>query len=422
LADQTPRIAIIGAGPSGLGAARELIEAGFTPVIFEKSDRIGGNWVYSPAEGHSSVYETTHIISSKRHSQYRDFPMPASYPDYPSHQQLLRYFESYADRFGLTRLIRFESVVRRAAKLPGDRWRLSIGEPAEEEFDFLLVANGHHWDPRWPEYPGRFDGEYLHAHAFKRAEPYRGRRVLVVGGGNSACDIAVETSRVAERVGISWRRGYYVIPKLMFGQPPDVINARTQWLPAPVRRILHAWSWRIVTGGNAPYGLPEPDHAIDRSHPVLNSELLYFLRHGRIEPFPDVARLEGGKVLFVDGRSVGFDVVIAATGYRISFPFLDRSVVDFGDGEVPLFLRMFHPEHRTLIFVGLVQPIGAIWPLAEAQGRLVARYLTGRFRLPLDLKAAIAAELAGIRGRFVSTPRHVIEVDFHRYLRALEGA
>ncbi len=413
------RIAIIGAGPCGLGAARELAGVGMDPVVFEKSDRLGGNWVYSAEGTHSSIYETTHIISSKRFSQYRDFPMPGDYPDYPSHQQLLRYFESYAERFDLGRLIRFRTEVRQVTPRPDGGWRLTLGDGADESFDVVLVANGHHWDPRWPNYPGTFDGQYLHSHAFKRAEPFRGRRVLVIGGGNSACDIAVETSRVAEQVGISWRRGYYVVPKLMFGQPPDVLNARLDWLPATVRRRLHAWSWRILTGGNTPYGLPEPDHGILESHPVLNSELLYFVRHGRIAPYPEVERFEGEVVRFVDGRSVSFDTVIAATGFKISFPFLDRSVVDFSEGEVPLYLRMFHPDHRTLIFIGLVQPLGSIWPLAEAQGRLVAKYLGGAFQLPANMVETIAKEVARIRNRFMPTPRHTIEVDYHAYLRSL---
>lgn len=422
LSVNAPRIAIIGAGPSGMGACRELVAAGFEPVVFEKSDQVGGNWRYSVAEGHSSVYETTHIISSKRYSQYRDFPMPSDYPDYPSHQQLMRYFESYVGRFDLARHVRFGVEVRRATKLADERWRLSLGDGASEVFEFLLVANGHHWDPRWPSYPGSFTGQYLHSHSFKRSEPFRGRRVLVIGGGNSACDIAVETSRVAEQTGISWRRGYYVVPKLMFGHPPDVLNARMQWLPAAVRRRFHAWSWRVLTGGNGPYGLPEPDHDILESHPVLNSELLYFVRHGRIAPYPEIERFEAAQVRFVDGRLVPFDVVIAATGFRISFPFLDRSVVDFSEGDVPLYLRMFHPDHPSLVFIGLVQPLGAIWPLAEAQGRAVAKYLRGELRIPPNVREAIAREVAGIRRRFMATPRHSIEVDYHGYLGALSRA
>lgn len=417
-----PRIAIIGAGPSGLAAIRALREAGLDPVAFEQSDRVGGNWVYSPDPGHSSVAETTHLISSKRLSQYRDFPMPADFPDYPSHRQLLEYFEGYARRFDLHPAIRFGTAVRRVTKRPGDRWALDVGAGPPEEFDHLLVANGHHWDPRWPEYPGTFTGEYLHSHGFKRAEPFRGRRVLVIGGGNSACDIAVETGRVAAWTGLSWRRGYYLFPKLMFGQPPDVINARIRWIPAPIRRRLQWLSWRLLTGGNAPYGLPEPDHAILRSHPVLNSELPYYLRHGRVHSYPAVTGFDGPLVRFSDGRAEPFDAVIAATGFRISFPFFDRALVSFDDDQVPLYLRVFPAEHSTLYFIGLVQPSGAIWPLAEAQARLVAARITGRYRLPADHATRAAEEVGAIRRRWVESPRHAIEVDYHEHLHELERA
>ena len=417
-----PRVAVIGAGPSGLGALRSLRDAGLDPVAFEQSGRVGGNWVYSPEPGHSSVSETTHLISSKRLSQYRDFPMPSDYPDYPSHRQLLAYFEAYARHFDLIRSIRFETAVRRATKLPGERWLLELAGGGREEFDHLLVANGHHWDPRWPDYPGRFEGEYLHSHGFKRAEPFRGRRVLVIGGGNSACDIAVETGRVAAWTGLSWRRGYDLLPKLMFGQPPDVLNARMQWIPAPLRRRLQWLSWRVLTGGNAPYGLPEPDHDIVRSHPVLNSELPYSLRHGSVHPYPAVTAFDGPRVRFADGRVEPFDVVIAATGFRISFPFFDPGLLAFDDDRVPLYLRVFSPEHPTLYFIGLVQPSGSIWPLAEAQARLVAARINGRYRPPSDLATRAAADAETIRTRWVATPRHAIEVDYHHHLGELERA
>jgi len=418
-----PRIAVIGAGPCGLTAAKVLVDAGLTNLtVFEKGTQVGGNWVYTTGEGHSSVFETTHIISSKRLSQYSDFPMPPDYPDYPSRRQLLDYFEAYAKQFDLHRLIRFGALVERASLLPDTGWRLEVSGVVTERFDFVLVANGHHWDPRWPNYPGSFSGRLLHSHDFKTNEPFRGQRVLVIGGGNSACDIAVETGRVAARTGLSWRRGYYIVPKVMFGLPADVINARMQWLPSPLRRILLDLSWRVVTGGNKAYGLPEPDHPILASHPVVNSELLYGLKHGRVHPYPDLARFDGSLVHFTDGRAEPFDVVIAATGFRIGFPFLDRALIDFSDGDVPLYLRVFHPEIPTIFFIGLVQPAGCIWPLAEAQARLVARRILGRFALPGDVTRRVAEDLRRIRGRYVASPRHSIEVDYHEHLAQLEAA
>ena len=417
------RVAVIGAGPSGLAAAKQLLEAGIRRVtVFEKSGRIGGNWVYSPEESHSSVFETTHLISSKRLSQFSDFPMPGDYPDYPSHGQLLGYFEAYAARFELERVIRFHAEVVRAATVPGDRWDVGLASGEVETFDHLVVCNGHHWLPRWPECPGRFTGQFLHSHHFKTSEPFRAQRVLVIGGGNSACDIAVETCRVAEHVGISWRRGYYVIPKLVFGTPPDVLSRRSRRLPAPMRQRLLTLIWRITTGGAAPYGLPEPDHPILACHPVVNSELLYFIRHGRIHPYPDIERFDGNLVEFKDGRREVFDSIIAATGFRIAFPFLDRSVADFDNGEVSLYLRVFHPDRPTLFFIGLIQPAGCIWPLAEAQARLSAAWIAGLWERPANIKKLTEGARQRRKGRYIDSPRHTIEVDYHEHLGELDRA
>lgn len=418
-----PRIAIIGAGPSGLAALKVLRQAGLTDTVaFEQGDRVGGNWVYSSAVGHSSVFETTHIISSKRLSEYSDFPMPAEYPDYPSHRQLLAYFESYARHFDLYPAIRFRTRVTKVDPETSGGWRLTLGDGTTELFDHLLVASGHHWDPRMPEYPGEYTGTLMHSHAFKSSEPFRAQRVLVIGGGNSACDIAVETGRVSAHTGLSTRRGYYIVPKFMFGLPTDVLNARMLWLPRAIRNRIHRLGWRLETGGMARYGLPEPGHGILDAHPTVNSELLYFLRHGTVHPYPDVVRFEGKSVHFVDGRVEPFDAVIAATGFRISLPFLDRSLVDFSEGAVELYLRVFHPTLRQLYFIGLVQPQGCIWPLAEAQAQVVAATIQGRVGLPVNLSERAREDARRIQRRYTDSHRHTVEVEFHEYLRELRRA
>ena len=413
---------MIGAGPSGLAALKVLRQQGFTGAIgLEQSDRVGGNWVFSPVPGHSSVFETTHIISSKSLSEYSDFPMPAHYPDYPSHRQMAEYFENYAAHFDLHAQIRFGVRIERAEPIESG-WRLTLSGGTIEDYDAVLVASGHHWDPRMPSYPGRYTGQLLHSREFKSAAPFRGSRVLVIGGGNSACDIAVETSRVALACRISTRRGYYIVPKFMFGVPADLLNAGMQWLPALLRHRLSRWTWRLVTGGMARYGLPEPTHGITEAHPTVNSELLYFIRHGKIHPRPDITGFDGLRVHFADGRSEEFDTIIAATGFKISFPFLDRSVVDFSEGLVPLYLRVFPPRLAGLYFIGLVQPQGCIWPLAEAQARVVAGVLAGELRLPADLDEAARRDAARISDRFTPSARHTVEVDYHDHLRELHRA
>lgn len=413
------RVAVVGAGPSGIAALKALLAEGHDAVAFEQSDRIGGNWVFRPEASHSSVYETTHIISSRRWSSFEDFPMPEDYPDYPSHAQVLAYFEAYAARFGLAPHVRLRTRVARAERCATGGWILTLaGEagPATERFDALLVANGHHWAPSMPEVPGRYDGEVLHSHAFKRAEPFRGRRVLVVGAGNSACDVAVECSRVAAFVGLSVRRGQHIVPKFLRGRPSDDNHAGLRWLPAPLRQRLLGFGLRLVQGRYADYGLPEPEVGLLEMHPTVNSELLYFIRHGRIHPRPGVARFDGPEVVFTDGRREAWDTVVFATGYNIRFPFLDPALVPWVDDHaIPLYRKMIPVEVDDLYFIGLFQPLGCIWPLADLQARIAARAIGGRWRRPADLPARIAHEMAHPHYRFQRSRRHAVEVDYHRF-------
>jgi glycine/D-amino acid oxidase-like deaminating enzyme len=414
-----PRCCVIGAGPSGITAAKHLLQVGLLDVVvYDRGRRVGGNWVFDPGPSPSSVFETTHIISSKALSQYSDFPWPPGQADYPGHRELQAYFEGYARCFGVLPRIRFGSEVARVEP-DGEGWRVTLEDGTVESFDFVLVANGHHWDPRMPEYPGRFTGELIHSHAFKSAAPYRDRRVLVIGGGNSACDIAVETSRVSAFTAISMRRGYYFVPKFLFGLPSDVLHSKLTFIPRPLRARLLDLVLRVLNGSWERYGLPRPDHRFLSSHPVVNSELLYFIRHGEIHPRPDVARFDGSTVHFVDGRAEEYQAVIAATGFRISFPFLDPALVEFSNGPVPLYLRCFHPRLKSLFFIGLLQPIGCVWPLAELQGQLVANAIVGRYRLPADLESRIAAETRTTQRTFMPTPRHSTEVDYQPFRKAL---
>ncbi len=418
------RIAIIGAGCSGLTAIKGLTEAGLTDVTcFEKSDRLGGNWAFSPVEGHSSVMETTHLISSKRMSQFSDFPMPEDYPDYPSHQQVLAYFEAYAERFGLEKYIRYCTAVEAAEPVDGGRWRLRLSDGSEEVFDALLVANGHHSVPRDPEWRADFKGRYLHSHHLKSARDLKDLRVLVVGAGNSGCDCAVEASRVARQVDISLRTPQYIIPKFFMGRPTDVFAAAMHWLPQFLQDALQRLSLRIQIGRYRDYGLPEPDFPPTRAHPTLNSELLEKIRHGKVRPRPAIVRVEEQTVHFADGTASTYDVIVAATGYRVTFPFFRPEFINWEEAtDIPLYLRVFHPEYPTLFFIGLVQPQGCIWPLSEAQARLVARVLIGRVRLPKDWRQQAYAEGQRIEKAFLKRPRHALEVRFIPYLKTLQRA
>jgi cation diffusion facilitator CzcD-associated flavoprotein CzcO len=419
------RICVIGAGPSGITAVKNLVDEGLEVVCYDRNDRVGGNWIYSEEPSHSSVFETTHIISSKTLSQYEDYTWedhdPAT-PDYPSHQQLASYFQGYASHFGLEPYIRFETEVDKVERTSEGEWQVSISDHAgsrNEVFTDLIVCNGHHWNPRMPEYPGTFTGRFIHSHDFKKADEFKDQRILVIGGGNSACDVAVETSRVSAKTTLSWRRGYRIIPKFFFGKPSDVVGSGMTWLPVKVRSWLSQFLIKILIGSNKQYGLQDPDHAFGETHPTINDELLYRIRHGKVHPKVDVERFEGNTVHFKDGSSDEFDVVIACTGFKITHPFFERDLIDYSEGRVPLYLKMMHPAFDNLFFIGLFQPLGCIWPGAEMQAKIIARQLTGKWKRPANIKSLVEREVTHPHYKQLNTPRHTITVDYHLFRKEL---
>jgi len=413
------RVCVIGAGPSGITAVKHLLQVGITNIVcYDKHDQVGGNWIYNPNPAHSSVYETSHIISSKTLSQYHDYPMPDSYPDYPDHQLLLKYFQSYADHFGVTEYIQFNTTVSSTELQDDGSWIITLDDGKEETFDFLIIASGHHWDPRYPDFAGEFTGEYMHSHFYRTHLPFKDKRVLVVGAGNSACDIVVDIARHASFTALSWRRGYWVVPKHMLGGvPADVMNAKLRWLPDFILKRIHKLTLKLQTGSMQKYGLPEPDHYPTESHPILNTKLLYHLRHGDIHPRKNVIGFDGKTVTFEDGLTEEYDVVIVGTGYNIKFPFLPK--LDYSEGDVDLYLKVFHPDYPTMAILGLVQPQGCIWPLSDTQAQLIANYIIGKYQLPDDMEQQISKEIERTKKKYLNTPRHNTEVDYHDYLGRL---
>lgn len=417
-----PTVCVIGAGSSGITAAKALCERGIPFDCFEKSDRVGGNWVLGNRNGMSAAYASLHINTSRQRMEYSDFPMPDAYPDFPHHTQIAAYFDAYVDHFGLRERITFETGVERAA-LDGDGcWTVTLDDGRTRRYDALIVANGHHWDPRWPDppYPGRFDGLELHAHDYVDSEPFAGRRVLVVGIGNSAMDIAVEASYRAARTILSSRRGAHVLPKYVFGRPLDQIGAGplAGAIPWAVRgRVLRA-IYRIAVGRVEDYGLPRPDHRLGEAHPTISADFLNRLAHGAVTYRPAITRLDGDRVHFADGSVEAVDVIVWCTGYKVTFPFFDERLISAPDNDLPLFHRVFHPRIPNVFFVGLLQPLGAVMPLAEAQGRWIAAYLRGEYALPepAAMTRAIARERERMRARYVASPRHTMQVDFDAYL------
>jgi len=418
----SPQIILIGAGPSGITALKNLLDKGLDVLCLDANAAVGGNWIYSKEASHSSVFETTHIISSKTLSQYEDYPFDEhdpNTPDYPSHEQLRDYFQAYAKKFNLINHIQFNTRVISAERLGEKSYRViaeSNGERIEYTPKYLVIANGHHWDPRMPNYPGEFTGEMIHSHAFKTAEPFKNQRILVIGGGNSACDVAVETSRVSQKTSISWRRGYRIVPKFLFGKPTDVSALKFHFLPRKIRNKISETILKVLNGKNTQYGLPEPDHSFGATHPTVNDELLYKIRHGKVHPKPDIKSFKDKVVTFKDGTQEEFDTLIACTGYLISHPFFKKSFINYSEGSVDLFLKMMHAEYSDLYFIGLFQPLGCIWPGAEQQSKLMAAELAGEYYRPHNLREVIQREVSNPHYQQINTPRHTITVDFHVFM------
>ena len=418
-----PTVCVIGAGSSGIAAVKALDERGFELDCFEASDRVGGLWVYKNSNGMSAAYRSLHINTSRARMEYAEFPMPATYPDFPHHTQIAEYFDAYVDHFGFRDRITFDTRVTRAERLADGRWEVSTDRGDTRSYDALVVANGHHWDARWPEpaFPGheRFAGVQMHSHDYAGDDPdlFRDKSVVVLGMGNSAMDIAVEASFVARDVYLAARRGAWVIPKYILGRPMDSMQASAR-IPFAIRRRAQEALLRLVVGDMERYGLPKPDHRFLEAHPTVSDDVLSRLAHGEIAPKPNIAELTERTVRFADGSEVDADVVVYCTGYRVTFPFLDPALISAPDNALPLFRRVFHPDVGGIYFIGLLQPIGAIMPLAELQSQWICDHLAGRYQLPPDveLRADIEAERAAMFKRYVASKRHTMEVDFEDYV------
>ncbi len=414
---KSPRVCVIGAGVSGVTTVKALGDWGVDHACFEASDEVGGNWYFRNPNGRSSAYRSLHIDTSKTAISFQDFPMDERYPDFPHHSQIHGFLREYADRFGLRERIRFNTAVEHATRADDGGWDID-----GEHFDVLVVCNGHHWDPSYPEFPGSFDGPTIHSHHYiDPTEPLalEGKRVLVVGIGNSAVDIVSELSRkgVAERVFISTRSGAWVIPKYVLGRPVDTIVKTNPRIPLGLQRRFAQVLPRLVSGRMEDFGLPRPNHRFLEAHPTVSSELLLRLGSGDAAAKPDVAELLSDRVRFADGSIEPVDAIIYATGYKITFPFFDPAFMSAPGNVLRLYKRMFKPELPDLAFVGLGQALPTIFPFAECQAKLVGRWLGGDWALPST--SEMEAEIRRDERRFVrhysARPRHTMQLDHWVY-------
>lgn len=425
------KVCVIGAGSSGIVAAQVLGARGIPFDCFEKGSMVGGNWRYENDNGMSSAYRSLHINTSRRVMAFKTLPMPDRFPDYPNHFQMAEYFDEYVDHFGLREKIRFRTEVKRVEPVDGE-WEVTVedadGNSETDRYRSVLVANGHHWDPRWPEpgFPGAdgYTGEQIHVHHYREPDVLPGKRVLVLGIGNSAVDVAVESSRIADATFLAMRRGAYVLPKYINGKPIDeTSNPFISALPIAVQRFFVNRALSIAAAGDmTAYGLPQPDHKLFEAHPTVSSELLPRLGHGDIKVKPNIDRFLGERtVRFVDGSEEEIDLVVYCTGYKMTFPFFDPEVLSAPDNRLPLYRRVVSVERPGLYMIGFIQPLGPLMPLAEAQCEWVADLIGGRAALPApaEMRREIESEERKMRKRFVASKRHTVEVDFYPYLREI---
>jgi len=425
------QFALIGAGPSGLAGARNLQKLGIPFQGFEAHSDVGGLWnIDNPR---STVYQSAHLISSKRTTEFAEFPMADSVADYPSHAELRRYFSDFADHFDLRRHFRFNTRVLRVEPVDesaATRWRVSIdagqGRIETAEYRGVIIANGTLSEPGMPRFAGQFDGELLHTSAYKSAALFEGKRVLVVGAGNSGCDIAVDAVHRARSVDISVRRGYYFVPKYIFGKPADTLGGKRP-LPAWIKQRVDAMVLKWFTGDPVRFGFPRPDYRMYESHPVVNSLVLHHIGHGDIGVRPDIERLDGRTVHFKDGSARDYDLILCATGYKLHYPFIDRSWLNWQGTAPQLYLNIFAPGFDNLAVLGMIEASGIGWQGRYEQAELMARFFkamsegrpqAARFR---TTKAGPTPDLSG-GYNYLKLERMSYYVNKDAYRRAVRAA
>ncbi len=367
---------VIGAGPVGLAMAAAMKRRGIPFDLIDAASGVGGNWLHG-------VYRTAHIVSSKKATEYTDYPMPEDFPDFPSADQMLSYLTSYAKDHGLLASSEFNKKVAYAAPDNAGRWMVRFQDGEERTYKGVVVCNGHHWDKRYPTFRGTFTGEMLHSKDYTGPAQVEGKRVLVIGGGNSGVDMAVDAGRFGKSCDISLQSGYWYLPKTFLGRP--LTDLPIWGLPIFVQRVILKSIVAISIGDYRRYNLQRPKHKIFERHPAFGTDLLNAIRLGRVKPRPAIDHVDGETVTFVDGATGTYDMIVAATGFNTSFPFLPEGLVEVKNNVVQVYGGAFPPGARGLYLVGWAQARNGfgrlITPLSDLYARMIS--LQDELELPL---------------------------------------
>ena len=422
--DTSAAFALIGAGPMGLAMAKTLSEQGVAFRGFELHSDVGGLWDIDGPR--STMYESAHLISSKHMTEFVDFPMADTVAEYPSHKELKAYFRDFAKHFDLYRHYTFGAEVSQTEPIgaDGEGWRVSWRDEAGKhsaDFAGVIIANGTLSEPNMPEFKSTFAGKLMHSSAYRDPREFDGKRVLIIGAGNSGCDIAIDAIHHGAACDISVRRGYHFVPKYIFGRPADTVGGALplpMWLKRKVDGLILKW----FVGSPEKYGFPKPKYKLYESHPVVNSLILFHAGHGDIKVRADIDHFDGHTVHFTDGASGDYDIVLAATGYNLHYPFISSDILNWRGDAPHLFLNCMHPERNDLFVMGMVEALGLGWQGRHEQAEMVARYLRG-LRDESSAAQAIEQEKSGEFERltggmdYIDLPRMAYYVDKRTFRR-----
>ncbi|KAJ8300964.1 LOW QUALITY PROTEIN: hypothetical protein KUTeg_022483 [Tegillarca granosa] len=435
------KVAIIGAGASGLTAIKCCLDEGLEPVCFERMNYISGLWHYTEdvEDGQACVMKATTINSSKEMMCFSDFSIPKEYPMFMHNTYVDKYFNMYAEKHDLKKYIRFETEILRVFKT-GDflncekKWNLEAkdkitGIKESLVFDAVMVCTGHHANKYIPDFEGisEFQGDIIHTHEYKHSKGYEGKRVLVIGIGNSGVDTAVDLTTNTVKVYLSTRRGSWITSRMAEnGAPADMIfgNRFGLFIAHLCPKLVNGMVEKNLNKrfDHKKFAL-QPKHPFFGAHPTVNDCLPNKIASGEIVIKPDIKCLTKTGVRFLDNTFEDIDAVVLATGFKIGFPFIDiHSLNNIQKNEVNLYKLIFPPNlENTLAIIGCVQPIGATIPISEMQSRVVTRVFKGIVKLPSKAKMwrEIKNRHEQIARQYVTSQRHTIQVNYIGYMDEL---